>query len=876
MKKILNFFKNLFSLDTQPEEPENIEELRVAFKERYHNFKLLLSANNRSLEVMAEIEQALQGDRPYGMSFVRSGATSISVNVFRMIQNLHQLAPGKYEELDSQFVAIEQTIDAILQQTRPLPTGRLILPLNALDKDMTEVAGSKMANLGEVKNRIHLKVPAGFVITSSAFKRFMDYNSLQVEIDRKLQSIDSEDIEDLYAFSAEIQQLVIRSRIPDDLDAAIRGAWEDLEAENGGKITVALRSSALGEDAEGSSFAGQYRSELNVSFEHAFQAYKEVIASKYSLQAITYRMNKGFRDEDILMCVGCLVMVDAVSGGVTYSRSPVSSRDDRVFINAVWGLPKSVVDGSVACDLFVASRQPPMPIVDKVISPKERKFVCYPQEGVCRMDLTDEESSSPCLTDDQARQLAEIAVRIENHYGMAQDIEWAISGTGAILILQCRPLKQIQTGEAEDAATDPELIKRRIAGGGITASPGAGSGPVYLGDRGVDVLAFPEGAVLVARQALPRWASLLTRASAVITEQGGFAGHLANVAREFGVPALFGIPDASTILKQGQVITVDASRQAVYDGPVPALLLSGAGVSRSHLMEGSPVHEILKQVSRHIIPLHLLDPDSREFNPANCSTFHDITRFIHEKSVIEMFDFGKDHNFSERSSKQLHYRVPMQWWVLNLDDGFKEEVPGKYVTLDNIDSIPMKAFWKGFVAIPWDGPPAMDRKGMLSVMYQSTTNTALTPGMRSAYAERNYFMISRHYCSLSSRLGYHFSTIEALISERPRENYINFQFKGGAADTYRKLGRVHFIKDILEELGFRVQIKEDHLSSRLENHDMDHMEKQMEVLGYLTLHTRQLDMIMANPGSVNYYRNKLRKDIDTLMQNSGDGGPKNV
>jgi pyruvate,water dikinase len=866
MKKILKFFKNLFSFDPPPAEPENIEELRVAFKERYHNFKLLLSANNRSLEVMAEMEQALRGDRPYGMSFVRSGATAISVNVFRMIQSLHQLAPGKYAELDGRFSAIEKAVDAILKQTRDLPSGRLILPLNALDKDMAEVAGSKMANLGEVKNRIHLKVPAGFVITASAFKRFMDYNSLQVEIDRRLQSIDADDIEDLYSFSAEVQQLVIRSRIPDDLKAAIRGAWEDLEAESGGRITVALRSSALGEDAEGSSFAGQYRSELNVSAENVFQAYKEVIASKYSLQAITYRMNKGFRDEDILMCVGCLVMVDAVSGGVTYSRSPVSSRDARVFINAVWGLPKSVVDGSVACDLFVAARQPRIDIVEKAISPKERKFVCYPQEGVCRMDLTDAESTRPCLTDDQARQLAEIAVRIETHYGMPQDIEWAISGSGAIQILQCRPLKQIPADESgEDAAIDPELASRRIAGGGVTASPGAGSGPVYLGDRGVDVLAFPEGAVLVARQALPRWASLLTRASAVITEQGGFAGHLANVAREFGVPALFGIPDAAAILKPGQVITVDASRRSIFDGLVPALL-SEPGASRSHLMAGSPVHEILQQVSRHILPLHLLDPDAREFSPANCTTFHDITRFIHEKSVIEMFDFGKDHNFSERSSKQLHYRVPMQWWVLNLDDGFKQEVPGKYVTLDNIDSIPMKAFWKGFVAIPWDGPPALDRKGMLSVMYQSTTNTALTPGVRSAYAERNYFMISRHYCSLSSRLGYHFSTIEALISERPRENYISFQFKGGAADTYRKLGRVHFIKDILEAQGFRVQIKEDHLASRLENHDMAHMEKQMEVLGYLTLHTRQLDMIMANPGSVNYYRNKLGKDIDTLMQ----------
>lgn len=865
MKKIRKFFKNLFSFDTRRDDPENIEALRVAFKERYHNFKLLLSANNLSLEAMAEMERALHGDRPYGMAFVRSSATSISVNVFRMIQSLHRLVPGKYAELDSRFDAIQNTVEAILTQTRTLPVAGLILSLNALDKDMAEVAGSKMANLGEARNRIHLKVPAGFVITSSAFKCFMDDNGLQVEIDRRLQSVDSDDIDTLYSYCAEIQQLVIRSRIPDDLEAAIRRAWQDLEAESGGRITVALRSSALGEDAEGNSFAGQYRSELNVSLEHVFQAYKEVIASKYSLQAIMYRMNKGFRDEDILMCVGCLVMVDAISGGVVYSRSPVSVGDDRIFINAVWGLPKSVVEGSVACDLFVVSRKPPASILEKEINSKERKFVCYPKEGVCRLDLTEDESTRPCLTDDQAKELAQIAIRIENHYAMPQDIEWAIAENGKIYILQCRPLKQRHINETGDRALDPVLNKQRILYGGITASPGAASGPVHLGDRGVDVLAFPEGAVLVTRQALPRWASLLTRASAVITEQGGFAGHLANVAREFGVPALFGVPDAASILGQGRVITVDASRRSVYDGEIPELL-SGAGILKTHLMEGSPVHAILKQVSRHIVPLHLIDPEAREFSPAGCTTFHDITRFIHEKSVIEMFDFGKDHNFSERSSKQLHYRVPMQWWVLNLDDGFRQEVPEKYVTLDNIVSIPMKAFWKGFVAIPWDGPPALDRKGLLSVMFQSTANTALTPSTRSRYAERNYFMISRHFCSLSSRLGYHFSTIEALISERPRENYISFQFKGGAADNFRRLGRVHFIKDILEELGFRVDIKEDHLASRLENHDMAHMEKQMEILGYLTLHTRQLDMIMANAGAVSYYGKKLRKDIETLIK----------
>ncbi len=370
---------------------------------------------------------------------------------------------------------------------------------------------------------------------------------------------------------------------------------------------MALRSSALGEDGMRVSFAGQYRTQLNVAPEFLGRTYKEILAGKYKSQAIVYRQQRGYRHQDVVMCVGCLAMVEAVVSGVTYSRPPGDPRADEVLIHAVQGLASGAVDGDVPHDLCRVARQPPYLILaNQAASPE-----------------------APLLNPGQLAELTEIAVRLEAHFGSPQDIEWSYNDAGCLYILQSRPLGEPEGMAATAPPPPPTDLAPPLLAGGAAVSPGVACGVVFKVASSLDLLQFPPGGILVVKSPYPDWAVLVNRATAIVSETGQAAAHLATVAREFGVPALFGVTDAFASLSNGQLVTVDATARRIHPGRVDSLLSDQP--EKPPLMRGSPIEQLLREVLSQITPLNLTNPASPYFRASACETMHDLTRFLPRK-----------------------------------------------------------------------------------------------------------------------------------------------------------------------------------------------------------------------------------------------------
>lgn len=456
------------------------------------------------------------------------------------------------------------------------------------------IVGGKGANLGEM-TQINLPVPPGFIVTAEAYYNFLRSSKLDKKIGRLLSHVDPEDSKKLNSLSKEIEDDILKASMPESLAAEIRNAYSKLENGTEPPI-VAVRSSATAEDLPDASFAGQQATFLNIQGPaNVVKAVQKCWASLFEPRAIYYRTINKFDHMKVGIAVPVQKMVHSDKSGIMFGADPVTSDLSKIIIDGGWGLGEALVLGSVDPDHYVVSKEP-FKIVSKDISTQAWKIVRNPQGGDKHVTVPKDEQKIQKLTDEEIMTLANLAKKLEEHYGAPQDSEFAIED-GKVYLVQTRPITTLK--KKEDVATPASIDSQtpdtppsdaEVILHGAAASLGIASGPVKIIHKPTEIDKVLKGDVLVTEMTNPEFVPAMQRAAAIVTDTGGRTSHAAIVSRELGIPCVVGTGKATAVLKPGQMITVDGAQGAIYKGKVAKA--STPSTSSAPIASGVPQMEI--------------------------------------------------------------------------------------------------------------------------------------------------------------------------------------------------------------------------------------------------------------------------------------------
>ncbi|TET17679.1 MAG: phosphoenolpyruvate synthase [Dehalococcoidia bacterium] len=436
---------------------------------------------------------------------------------------------------------------------------KAIVWFNEVTKKDIPLVGGKGANLGEM-TKANIPVPPGFIVTADAYYDFLQRSKIANKICELLKPLDVNDSKQLQQVATEVKQIMLNATMPPELAKKIQDAYIKM-----GRGLVAVRSSATAEDLPTASFAGQQTTFLNVQGEEeVVAAVQECWASLFRPRAIFYRHQQGFDHFKVGIAVPVQKMVQSQASGVMFTLEPVTSDTSKIAIEAGYGLGEAIVSGSVTPDLYIISKEE-VKIISKKIGKQEWQIIRNPaggEETNIKVPLKPSEQAEQKLTDDEIISLAEMGKRIEDWYQFPQDIEWAKKGN-EIFIVQTRPVTTIKAkAEVISEITTPVLLS------GAPASPGIASGPVKIVSEASQIDQVKSGDILVAKMTTPDFVPAMKRAVAIVTDRGGRTAHAAIVSRELSIPCVVGTGQATSVLTDKQIITVDGSQGKVYEGKV--------------------------------------------------------------------------------------------------------------------------------------------------------------------------------------------------------------------------------------------------------------------------------------------------------------------
>lgn len=855
----LLFFLEVIGLRNGQEEIDQTAQV-ARLKLNHAEFRKLISANNSFLETMADLEHKILNKEYVDLPFIKRRVLRAIADIHTMVETLIIISNGRYSALRKVLEGISLALTQDFQDSGKTDGIDLIMDLSDVFRSHADLVGGKVANLGEIRNMLGLPVPEGFVVTTEGFRVLIEEGGIRSWIqDQDMEILSTQDVERV---SHTLQEQIRKVQVPASIKGGLSQAYERLVTRIGSPVSLAVRSSALGEDSD-FSFAGQFLSLLNVGPEGLEEAYLRVVASLYSPEAITYRLLHGMPGQSAEMAVGFIAMVEAAVSGVTFSKDPSRPDSGQVLIQVIRGLGIPLVEGRTSPEMISVPRGLEKERIIRIASQQKVRMDLSSDSGIKEGPVTPEEARESCLTDQEVIRLGQWALVLEDHFGKPQDIEWAMDDDGKLILLQSRPLRLL---ELKGPIGQPLPGYELLITGGEVACPGAGTGPAIHLTENDDLNSFPVGGVLIARRSSPRFVRLMNKARAIVTDFGSTTGHMASLAREFRVPALLNTKRATQDIPTGAIITVDATSGLVYRGEVPLQALKArpkiAGEESLGPKESSPELSILKQVIQRIVPLHLTDPQSGSFTADKCRTLHDLARFIHEKSYGEMFMLGDRVGDLRASGYLLDVFLPIDLYLIDLGGGLKGVSKKQKVKRSQVTSIPLLALLEGMLheKIPRFGAKSMDFSGFFSIMMRHAVNA---PETEKSFQNPCYAIISDNYLNYTARVGYHFSVVDTYCSNSPNKNYISLTFRGGAADHVRRNRRIRAITAILKEHGFHVEFNYDGVNARLGKEGREEIIRHLKMIGSLFQFFRQMDAAMTSEETMEQVKDAfLRGEYD--------------
>lgn len=432
-----------------------------------------------------------------------------------------------------------------------------------VDKDDGAQVGGKGANLGELA-KIKIPIPDGFIVTSQAYFDNLIKSGALDRIKGILYGLNVDDPLLLESKAKACQEEIKKIRLDNSFEKSIYRFYDELSKKRNAR--VAVRSSATAEDLPEASFAGQQSTFLNVlGHEELKEAILGAWASLFEARAIFYRVQKNFDHFKVGIAVPVQKMVQSEISGIMFTIDPVTNDKKKVIIEAIFGLGELIVGGQVTPDHYEVEKGTFKILSKNIVS--QEKFMTLSGRGNKIVPVSAAHRKDQKLSDEKITELAKIGVQIEKHYFFPQDMEWALEDK-KLYIVQTRPVTTIKTTDQKLEAKKSDQITKKPILSGSPASPVIGTGKVVILKSAKELSRIKQGDVLVTEMTNPDFVPAMKKASAIVTDRGGRTSHAAIVSRELGIACVVGTQNATRILKEGMLITVDGAKGLIYEGDV--------------------------------------------------------------------------------------------------------------------------------------------------------------------------------------------------------------------------------------------------------------------------------------------------------------------